>query len=124
METRKGEAMKRQALGATIIFALLLLAVPAAWTDSGVTYPDGSLSFVFDLGGGIHANAFWDIPGDSDLFTHHVNTFGNLVFLPLRGFTSGVAYWADFRGFVGSRFLFDVYVTQGSSFFFVGQLLL
>lgn len=39
--------MKKQALGATIIFALLLLlAVPAAWADSSVTYPDGSLSIV------------------------------------------------------------------------------
>lgn len=116
--------MKRQALGATIIFALLLLAVPAAWADSSVTYPDGSLSIVQDLGGGIHAHIFVDVPGDFDLFTHHVNTFGNFVFLNLRGFQGGVAYWADFRGTVGGQLLFDVFVTQGSGFFFVGQLLL
>ena len=116
--------MKRQALGATIIFALLLLAVPAAWANSSVTYPDGSLVIVQDLGGGIHANISWDIPGDNDIFTHHVDTFGDLVFLSLEGFPSGVAYWVDFRGTVGSQLLFDVYATQGGSFFFVGQLLL
>lgn len=65
-----------------------------------------------------------DVPGDFDLFTHHVNTFGNLVFLSLQGFPSGFAYWADFRGTVGSRLLFDVFVNQGSGFFFVSQLLL
>jgi hypothetical protein len=121
---RGGESMKKQALGATIIFALLLLAVPAAWADSSVNFPDGSFSLVVNLGGGVHGNIFWDLPGDKDLFTHHVDFLGNLAFLSLVGFTSGVAYWADFRGTVGGQFLFDVFVTQGGSFFFVGQLLL
>ena len=117
--------MKRQALGATIIIALLLLAVPAAWADSFINYPDGSFSQVQDLGGGIHANIFVDVPGDFDIFTHHVDFFGNLVFLSLQGFPSGFAFWGDFRGTTFSgRLLFDIYVTRGVGFFFVGQLLL
>jgi hypothetical protein len=122
---RGGEAMKRQALGATIVFALLLWAVPVAWADSFINYPDGTLSIVQNLGGGIHAHISVDFPGDVDLFTHHVNTFGNLVFLSLEGFTSGLAYWGDFRGTTFSgRLLFDIYVFQGDvgGFFFVGQI--
>ena len=119
---RKGGAMKNLILGAAIISALLLLAVPAVWADSSVTYPDSSFSQVIDLGGGIHANIFFDFAGDNDIFTHHVNTFGNFWFLSLAGFPSGLAYWADFRGFFGSRMLFDVWVNQGFGFFFVGQL--
>ena len=117
--------MKRQALGATIIFALLLLAVPAAWADSSVTYPDNSFSLVQNPGGGgIIAFIFVDVPGDFDIFVHSVNRFGNLVFVSLEGFPAGLAYWADFKGTVSGRLLFDVFVFQGSSFFFVGQLLL
>ena len=116
--------MKRQALGATIIFALLFLEVPAAWADSFVNYPDGSFSQVLDLGGGIHAYIFVDFPGDTDIFVHSVNTFGNFASVTLRGFPAGFAYWADFKGTVSGRLLFDVFVFQGSSFFFVGQLLL
>lgn len=122
--TSKRGAVKGQALAASAVFVLLLLAVPAAWADSSVTYPDRSISIVWNLGGGVHVNIFWDIPGDNDIFVHNVNFFGNFVSLSVAGFPSGLAYWCDFRGLVGPQMLFDVWVNQGFGFFFVGQLTL
>ena len=113
-------------LVALVAIFLLVSAVPDARADSSVGFPDGSFSIAIALGGGVVVFLFFDFAGsgDLDIFTHHVNSFGNLVFVSLAGLPSGLAYWLDFRGPVGSRLLYDVFTTTGGPFFFVGQILL
>ena len=117
--------MKMQTLRAILISGFLFCAVPSASADSKVTYPDGSIHQSLNLGGGVLVNLFFDIPGDFDLFTHHVNSSGNLVSgVSIAGLAPGFAYWLDFLGTSNSQLVSDVYAYEASGSFYVGQLLL
>jgi hypothetical protein len=109
------------------VFLAVFLSSPShgsAQFSSVVTYPDGSESFNQNLGSGINATIFYDIPGDFDIFTHHTNSIGGFATLSLRGFPAGIGYWLNFLGTISAGLLYDVYVSTGGSFFFVGQLVL
>jgi len=109
------------------VFIVVFLSAPShgsAQFSSTVVYPDGSQSLNQNLGFGINASIFFDLAGDFDIFTHHTNAIGGFTTLSLQGFPAGIAYFLDFLGTVNTRLLFDVFVTTGGSFFFVGQLLL
>jgi len=107
------------ALLAAVVVLTLTIASPAS-ADFSVTYPDGSLGFEINLGVGLHAAAFWDIPGDSDIFVISANATSNPLFVSFFPGASGFAYWLDFRGIDEfGRAVFDVYTNQGAGFFFV-----
>src|SRR5215471_7720526 len=96
--------------------ALLAVVVVATWTiaspasaDFSVTYPDGSLGFEINLGIGLHAAAFWDIPRTGDIFIFSANAVGNPLLVSFAG-GSGFAYWLNFLGIdTFGRSVFDVY---------------
>ncbi len=91
-----------------------------------VVYPDTSRSFNFNLGFGQNAVLFWDLAGDADMFVHTANASGVPFFVSVAGFFIGITFWLDFRGFVGSQMLFNVWAvsTTGVPFAFLGQFLL
>ena len=110
--------MWKPALLATVVVLTLTIAPPAS-ADFTVIYPDGSRGFEINLGFGVHATAFWDIPGDKDIFVISANAAANPATASFAG-TSGFAYWLNFRGLDASgRSVFDVYTNQGAGFFFV-----
>ncbi len=109
------------------VFIVVFLSAPShgsAQFSSSLFYPDGSQSLNQNLGSGINASIFFDRAGDFDIFTHHTNAIGDFTTLSLEGFPAGIAYFLNFLGTVDTQLLFDVFVTTGGSFFFVGQLLL
>jgi len=121
------KVMKHALVAAAVVFALLLIVPYAdAQLTTIVDYPDGSASFVVNLGAGLNAFVFLDAPGDFDLFIHTANAVGNFFTVLLDGGILGIAFWLDFRGFVGPNLLFDVWrvTTTGVPFQFVGQILL
>ena len=111
-------------VGVFLVTFLSAVSLASAQFSSQVTYPDGSISLNQNLGFGINAHIFFDVPGDFDIFTHHTGPAGLFTPLALRGFPAGFAYWLNFLGTVGGRLLFDVFLTTGGGFFFVGQFLL
>lgn len=109
------------ALLAAVVVLTLTIASPAS-ADFSVTYPDGSFGFEINLGFGLHAAAFWDIPGDGDIFIFSANAVSNPLLAAFAG-GLGFAYWLDFR-FVDAfgRAVYDVYANQGTGFFFVTRV--
>ena len=110
------------ALLAVVVVLTLTIASPAS-ADFTVTYPDGSLGFEINLGFGLHAAAFWNIPGDYDIFVISANAVSNPWPVSFFAGASGFAYWLDFLFFDAfGRYVFDVYVNQGAGFFFVTRV--
>jgi len=113
---------RRVALLAAVVVLMLMIASPAS-ADFSVTYPDGSIGFEINLGFGLHAAAFWDIPSDFDIFVISANAVSTPLPASFFAGVSGFAYWLDFQ-FIDAfgRAVFDVYVNQGAGFFFVTRV--
>ena len=110
------------ALLAAVVVLTLTIASPAS-ADFSITYPDGSLGFEINLGFGLHAAVFWDVPGDFDIFVISANGASNPLLVSFFAGASGFAYWLDFLGSDGfGRYVFDVYTNRGSGFFFVTRV--
>lgn len=109
----------RTSLLASLIVALgiILISVGPAAADSFVGYPDGSISRVVALGGGVQGFVFFDFAssGDLDIFVHPVNAFSDLAPVSLAGF-AGFALWLDFEGTSGPFLVYGVYTCLGSPF--------
>ena len=106
---------------AAMIAFLFAIASPAS-ADFTVVFPDGTEGIELNLGFGLHAVVFWDIPGDFDIFTLHANAVGNPLSASLGGLPSGIAYWLNFLGTDQfGRSVFDVFVktSLGGGFFFL-----
>ena len=115
--------MKANVVCAALMTALLLGIAPPASADFSVVFPDQSQGIELNLGFGLHAAVFWDIPGDFDIFTFHANAVGGSLLASFEGFPFGIAYWLNFLGTDRfGRFVFEVFVktSLGSGFFSVG----
>src|SRR5574341_1420636 len=86
------------ALLAAVVGLTLTIASPAS-ADFAVIYPDGSRGFEINLGFGLHAAAFWDIPGDGDIFVISANEVSDPLLASFFPGASGFAYWLDFLFF-------------------------
>lgn len=119
--------MKR-ILGVLPLIAMLFFTSAPAKADFSIVYPDGSVGLVWALGGGAQAFVFADFTaiGDDDIFTSHTTQFSSPLFANLGvGASSYIGYWLDFLYVdVFGGFVYDVWATQGGSFFFVGTYLL
>jgi hypothetical protein len=113
-------------LSLLIVAAGLFFSLPtAARADFGVVYPDGVEALAINLAPGFNIVALFNGGADPDIFTIHLDGSSNPVPVHLNGLPEGYAWWLNFRGF--NRFgrgVYDVYVTQGSGFFFVGTVAL
>jgi hypothetical protein len=112
--------MKGKVVFVAALIAFMFLITRPASADFTVVYPDDTLGIEMNLGLGIHAAVFWDVPGDFDIFTFHANQVGNPLFASLGGLPSGIAYWLNFVGTDQfGRFVFDVFVktSLGGGFF-------
>ena len=118
--------MTAKVVCAAVMIVLLFGIAPPASADFTVVFPDGSQGIELNLGFGLHAAVFWDIPGDFDIFTFHANAVGGpLLATLIGGFPSGIAYWLNFVGTDQfGRLVYDVFVKNslGGGFFFVGQI--
>ena len=116
--------MKGTVVFVAALFVLLLGTAPPASADFTVVFPDGSQGIELNLGFGLHAAVFCDIPGDFDIFTFHADAVGDPLFVSFfGGFPSGLAYWLNFLGRdIFGRAVFDVFATRGGSFFFVTRI--
>jgi hypothetical protein len=111
-------------LSLLIVVAGFLLSVPTtARADFDVVYPDGVEVLAVNLPPGFNLIALFNVGPDPDILTIHIDGSSNPVPVHLNGLTEGYAWWLNFRGF--NRFgrgVYDVYVTQGAGFFFVGTV--
>ena len=111
-------------LSLLIVAAGLFFSLPiAARADFSVEYPDGAEALAINLAPGFNLVALFNVGADPDIFTIHLDGSSNPVRVHLDGLTEGYAWWLNFRGF--NRFgrgVYDVYVTQGAGFFFVGTV--
>jgi hypothetical protein len=99
----------RTSLVVGLLVALcVVIGVGTAAADSRVNYVDGSVSQVFNLGGGQHAFVFFDNPGDGDIFIHPVNFSADLLSVSLNNFNA-FAIWLDFEGPAGQFLQYGVY---------------
>ena len=118
--------MKRVLLMLPLISMLFFASTPAK-ADFSIGYPDNSFALVQAIGATGHAFIFADfaISGDDDIFTLHTNHSSFPLSASLAGFSSGIGYFLDFL-FVNASgfFVYDVYATQGSGYFFVGTYFL
>ena len=118
--------MKRILLMLPLISILFFAGTPAK-ADFSLGYPDNSFALVQAIGGTGHAFIFADFStfGDDDIFTLHTNHSSFPLSASLVGFSSGIGYYLDFRFVnVSGFFVYDVFATQGGSFFFVGTFFL
>lgn len=119
--------MKRILLMLPLLSILFFASAPAK-ADFSIGYPDGSLGLVWAIGGVGHAFVFADFStfGDDDIFTAHTNHSSQALFTNLGvGASTYIGYWLDYiRTDAFGDFVYDVYATQGGSFFFVGTYLL
>ena len=102
---------------------LFLSLATAARADFDVVYPDGVEALAVNLAPGFNLVAMFNVGPDPDILTIHLDGSSNPVPIHLNGLTEGFAWWLKFIGF--NRFgrgVYDVYVTQGSGFFFVGTV--
>jgi hypothetical protein len=102
------------------MMVVLLAIAPPASADYSVTFPDGSQALEMSEGFGLSLSAFLDVPGDFDIFVFTGDTAANPLFVSLFGSPAGFAYWFNFTGRDAfGRLVFDVFVNQGTGFFFV-----
>jgi hypothetical protein len=108
----------------TALFAITLsLASASVQSNSAVRYLDESGHFAWFMGNGV-ATVFWDLPGDLDLFTHHIDALGNPVLMTMEGQTIAYCYFLDFIGTSGNYLVFDMYGDQGVGWVYFGTFFL
>ena len=95
-------------LASAFLAITLSLASITTQSDSSVGYLDGSLHLAQYSGNGV-ATIFWDLPGDLDIFTHHINGVGNAVLMTMEGQTVAYCYMLDYKGTSGNHLVFDLY---------------
>jgi len=107
-----------------IVVAGLLLSFPtAARADFGVTYPDDLVAFAINIDPGLNVVALINTFGD--IYTIHSDRFSNPVLVSVAGFPAARAMFLFFQGVTpAGRAQYDLYVDQGSGFFFVATVLL
>lgn len=113
-------------LSLLLVVAWLFLSLPpAARADFSVLYPDGAEAIAINLAPGLNVVALINDVADPDIFTVHSDGFSNSVLVSLAGLPASRAMWFNFVGLNSAgRLVYAVYVTQGSGFFFVGNLVL
>lgn len=115
--------MKRILLMLPLLSILSFASAPAK-ADFSVSQPDGSLALVWAIGSAGHAFVFADFAGsgDDDIFTVHTNHSSSPLFTNLGvGASTYIGYWLDYLYTDAfGDFVYDVWATQGGSFFFVG----
>jgi hypothetical protein len=111
-------------LSRLIVAAGLFLVLPtAARADFAVVYPDGVEALAINLAPGFNIVAMFNVGADPDIFTIHLDGSSNPVPVHLNGLTEGYAWWLNFlRLDRFGRGVYEVYVTQGDGFFFVGTV--
>ena len=113
-------------LSLLIVAAGLFFSLPtAARADFSVEYPDGVEALAINLAPGFNLVALFNVGADPDIFTIHLDGSSNPVPVHLNGLPEGFAWWLNFvRLERFGRGVYDVYVTQGAGFFFVGTVVL
>jgi hypothetical protein len=116
--------MRKLSLLMAVVVAVLLLSLPTpARADFAVTYPDGSVGYALNFGPGLNVVALVNSFGD--IFTIHSDGFSNPVLVSLAGFPPSRAMFLFFQGVTdGGRAQYDLYIDQGSGFFFVDTVLI
>ena len=116
--------MRKPSLLIAVVVAVLLLSLPTpARADFSVAYPDGSVAYAINFGAGLNVVAL--INGFGDIFTIHSDGFSNPVLVSLAGFPASRAMLLFFLEFTpAGRARYDLYVDQGSGFFFVDTVVL
>ena len=106
-----------------VVAALFLSLPPAARADFDVVYPDGVEVLAVNLAPGFNLVAVFNVGADPDILTIHIDESSNPVPVHLNGLTEGYAWWLNFlRLDRFGRGVYEVYVTQGDGFFFVGTV--
>jgi hypothetical protein len=101
-----------------VAVGLLLSLPPAARADFTVTYPDGAVAYAINFGPGLNVVAL--INDFGDIFTMHSDGFSNPVLVSVAGFPVSRAILLFFIGVTPEGpSEYDLYVDQGSGFFFV-----
>jgi hypothetical protein len=116
--------MRKLAILMVVVAAGLLLSLPtAARADFGVAYPDGAVAYAINVGPGFTVVALINDLGD--IFTIHSDGFSDPVLVSLAGFPPARALFLFFLGVTPEGHSeYDLYVDQGSGFFFVDTVLL
>ncbi len=119
--------MKRILLVLPLIATLFFASTPAK-ADFSIGYPDGSLGLVWAIGSVGHAFVFADFAGtgDDDIFTAHTNHSSGALLTNLGvGASNYIGYWLDYLYTdINGDFVYDVWASQGGSFFYVDTYLL
>jgi hypothetical protein len=115
--------MRKPSLLMAVVVAVLLLSLPTpARADFGVAYPDDSVAYAINFGPGLNVVAL--INSFGDIFTMHSDGFSNPVLVSLSGFPVSRAMFLFFQEVTpAGRARYDLYVDQGSGFFFVNTVL-
>ncbi len=116
--------MRKLALLMVVVAVGLLLSLPtAARADFAAAYPDGTVAYAISFGPGINVVAL--INDFGDIFTMHSDGFSNPVLVSLAGLPVSRAMLLFFIGFTPEGpAAYDLYVDQGSGFFFVDTVVL
>jgi hypothetical protein len=116
--------MRKLVLLMVVVALGLLLSLPtAARADFAAEYPDGSVAYALNFGAGLNVVAL--INDFGDIFTMHSNGFSNPVLVSLSGLPVSRAMFLFFIGGTAEGSLeYELWVDQGSGFFFVDFVLL
>ena len=116
--------MRKLFLLIEIVAVGLLLSLPtAARADFAAAYPDGAVAYAISFDPGLNVVALINDLGD--IFTIHSDGFSDPVLVSLAGFPASRAMFLFFLGFTpAGRSEYDLYVDQGSGFFFVDTVVL
>jgi len=116
--------MRKLALFMVVLAVGLLLSLPtAARADFGVVYPGGAVAYAISVGPGLNVVALVNDFGD--IFTMHLDGFSDPVLVSLAGFPVSRAMLLFFIGATPEGPTeYDLYVDQGSGFFFVDTVFL
>jgi hypothetical protein len=116
--------MRKLAFLMVVVVTALVLSLPtAARADFAVAYPDGSVAYAINFDPGLNVVAL--INGFGDIFTIHSDGFSDPVLVSLAGFPASRAMFLFFLGSTpDGRSEYDLYVDQGSGFFFVDTVVL
>jgi hypothetical protein len=116
--------MRKLCLLMAVVVTGLVLSLPTpARADFAAEYPDGSVAFALNFGPGLNVVALIDAFGN--ISTIHSDGFSNPVLVSLAGFPPSRAMWLNFLEFTeDGRAEYDLYIDQGSGFFFVDTVVL
>jgi hypothetical protein len=115
--------MRKLALLIVVVAVGLLLSLPnAARADFNVAYPGGAVGLALNVGPGF--TVFVLINEFGDVHTMHSDAFSDPVLGSLAGFPLARALFLFFLDITPAGARYDLYVDQGSGFFFVDTVVL